>query len=50
MFRINISSGQYIMRKGRLEETEAEIKAAGRNIKNFRFADNTSSMTGSEEM
>ena len=32
---------EYIMRKAGLEETQTEIKIAGRNINNLRYADNT---------
>ena len=37
------------MRKAGLEETEAGIKIAGRNINNLRYADDTSLMAESEE-
>ena len=37
------------MRNAGMEETQAGIKIAGRNINNFRYADNTTLMTGSEE-
>ena len=37
------------MRNAGLDETQAEIKIAGRNINNLRYADGTSLMTGSEE-
>ena len=37
------------MRNAGLDETQAEIKIAGRNIINLRYADGTSLMTGSEE-
>ena len=33
----------------RLDETQAGIKIAGRNINNFRYADDTTLMTESEE-
>ena len=33
---------EYIMRNAGLEETQAGIKMAGRNINNLRYADNTS--------
>ena len=33
----------------RLDESEAGIKIAGRNIKNLRYADDTTLMAGSEE-
>ena len=32
-----------------LDEAQAEIKIAGRNINNFRYADNSTFMTESEE-
>ena len=37
------------MRNARLEEAQAGIKIAGRNINNFRYADNTTLMAESEE-
>ena len=37
------------MRNTGLEEAQAGIKTAGRNINNFRYADNTTLMTESEE-
>ena len=37
------------MRNAGLEETQAGIKTAGRNIKNFRYADDTTIMAESEE-
>uniref|UniRef100_A0AC11DV14 Uncharacterized protein n=1 Tax=Ovis aries TaxID=9940 RepID=A0AC11DV14_SHEEP len=40
---------EYIMRNAGLEETQAGIKIAGRNIKNLRFADDTTLMAESEE-
>jgi len=40
---------EYIMRNARLEEAQAGIKIAGRNINNLRFADNTTLMAESEE-
>ena len=36
------------MRNTGLEETQAGIRIAGRNINNFRFADDTTLMTESE--
>ena len=39
----------YIMRKAGLEETQAGIKIAGRNISNLRYADDTTLMAESEE-
>jgi len=40
---------QYIMRNTGLEETQAGIKIAGRNISNIRYADDTTLMAESEE-
>ena len=37
------------MRNAGLEETQAGIKIAGRNISNLRYADDTTFMAGSEE-
>ena len=37
------------MRNSGLEETQAEIKIAGRNINNLRYADDTTLMAESEE-
>ena len=39
----------YTNRNGELEETQAGIKIAGRNINNLRYADNTTLMAESEE-
>ena len=40
---------EYIMRNTGLEETQAGIKIAWRNINNFRYADDTTLMAESEE-
>ena len=40
---------EYIMRNTGLEETQAGIKIAGRNIDNLRYADDTTLMAESEE-
>ena len=37
------------MRNAGLDETQAEIKIAGRNITNLRYADNTTIMAESEK-
>ena len=37
------------MRNARLEEAQAGIKIAGKNINNLRYADDTTLMTESEE-
>ena len=39
----------YIMRKPGLEETQAGIKIAGRNINNLRYADDTTLIAESDE-
>ena len=39
---------EYIMRNTGLEEAQAGIKIAGRNINNLRYADDTTLMTESE--
>ena len=40
---------EYITRNAGLEEIQAEIKIAGRNINNLRYADDTTLMAESEE-
>ena len=40
---------EYIMRNAGLEEAQAGIKIAGRNIKNLKYADDTTLMEESEE-
>ena len=40
---------EYIMRNAGLEETQAGIKIARRNINNLRYADDATLMTESEE-
>ena len=40
---------EYFMRNARLCEAQAGIKIAGRNINNFRYADDTNLMEESEE-
>ena len=41
---------EYIMRNAGLEEAQAGIKNAGRNINNLRYADDTTLMAESEEL
>ena len=41
---------EYIMRNTGLEEAQAGIKIAGRNISNLRYADDTTFMAESEEL
>ena len=40
---------EYIMRNAELEEAQAGIKIAGRNINNLRYADDTTLMAESED-
>ena len=40
---------EYIMWNARLDEAQAGIKTAGRNINNLRYADDTTLMAESEE-
>jgi len=40
---------EYIMRNARLEEAQAGIKIAGRNINKLRYADDTTLMAEIEE-
>ena len=42
-------SAEYIMRNVGMEEAQAGIKTAGRNINNLRYADDTTLMAESEE-
>ena len=44
-----LSYAEYIMRDTGLEEAQAGIKIAGRNINNLRYADDTTLMAESEE-
>ena len=46
LFKLN---SEYIMRNAGLEEAQAGIKIAGRNISNLRYADDTYLMAESEE-
>ena len=41
---------EYIMRHTKLDEAQAGIKTAGRNINNLRYADDTTFMAESEEL
>ena len=40
---------EYIMRNASLDEAQAGIKIAGRNINNFRYTDNNTLMAETEE-
>ena len=42
-------NAEYIMWNARVDEAQAGIKIAGRNINNLRYADDTILMTESEE-
>ena len=44
-----LTIAEYIMGNTGLEEAQAGIKIAGRNINNFRYADDTTLMAESEE-
>ena len=46
LFNLN---AEYIMRNAGLDEAQAGIKIAGRNLNNLRYADDTTLMAGSEE-
>ena len=41
---------EYIMRNAGLDDAQARIKIAGRNINNLRYADDTTLMAESEEL
>ena len=41
---------EYIMQKAELDESQAEIKIAKRNINNLRYADDTTLMSESEQV
>ena len=41
---------EYIMQNARLDEAQAGIKIAGRNINNLRYADDTTLMAESKEL
>ena len=41
---------EYIMQNARLDEAQAGIEIAGRNISNLRYADETTLMAESEEL
>ena len=45
----NLYAAEYIMRNDGLDEAQAGIKTAGRNINNLRYADDTILMAESEE-
>ena len=43
------AAAEYIMRNAGLDEAQAGIKIAGRNINNIRYADDTTLMAESDE-
>ena len=47
--RLCIKAAEYIVRNARLDEAQAGIKIARRNINNLRYADDTTLMAESEE-
>ena len=47
--RAGLGHPEYIMRNAELDEAQAGIKMAGRNISNLRYADNTTLMAENEE-
>ena len=47
LFNLN---AEYIMPNARLNETQAGIKIAGRNVDNLRYANNTTLMAESKEL
>ena len=48
--RAGLGHPEYIMRNAELDEAQAGIKIAGRNINNLRYDDNTTLMAESEEL
>ena len=46
---VYLTYAEYIMRNTGLDEAQAGIKIAGRNISDFRYADDTTLMAESEE-
>ena len=47
LFNLN---AEYIMRNARLDEAQARIKIAGRDLSNLRYVDDTTLMAESEEL
>ena len=45
-----ILCAEYLIRNTRLDEAQARVKIAGRNINNLRYADDTTLMAESEEL
>ena len=49
LFRSRDLYAEHIMQNTRLDEAQAGMKIAGRNINNLRYADDTTLMAESEE-
>ena len=49
MCQLKVSKMYHILEEAHLEEAQAGIKIAGRNINNLRYADGTTLMSESEE-
>ena len=49
LYIVSLLYAEYILRNAGVEETEAGIKIAGRNINNFRQADDITLMADSKE-
>ena len=47
LYIVSLLYAEYILRNAGVEETEAGIKIAGRNINNLRYADDTTLMAES---
>ena len=47
---LTYKQSKYTMQNARLDEAQAGIKIAGRNINNLRYADDPTLMAGSEEL
>ena len=46
---LEVDESEYIMRSAGLDEAQAGIKIAGRNISNLKYADDTTLMAESKE-
>ena len=49
LYIVTLLYAEYIMKNVGLDEAQAGIKTAGRNINNLRYADDTTLMAESEE-
>ena len=50
VYVLHVKATEYTMRNAGLDEAQAGIKTAGRNINNLRYADDTTLMAESEEL